>query len=418
MNQHRHDSTIRDLLLAPMGHTKIAWAWEHMPILGQIFPGFEAEQPFHGLTVAMCLHLEAKTACLAKLIQAGGAHVVVTASNPLSTQDDVVAALVESGIQAFAWYGATDDEYWRHIDYALQTEPDLIVDDGADLIVRLLTTRHDLAHKLVGACEETTTGVKRLRSLHIQGYLPFPVIAVNNAYSKYLFDNRYGTGQSTWDAIMRTTNMLVAGKIVVVAGYGWCGRGIAMRAKGLGARVIVCEVDPVRANEALMDGFWVMPMLEAARLGDIFVTATGNRDVIHRKHFEVMQDGVLLANAGHFNVEISVSDLQSMCQRREEVRPGVDEYTLEDGKRLLLLGEGRLVNLACGDGHPIEIMDLSFSLQALSLRHLYLNRQELKPGVLGVPEHIDDAVAQHRLDAMGVAIDELLPSQEDYLRSW
>ncbi len=411
-------SMIRDLSLAPSGYRKIEWARRHMPVLNLLQQEFETQKPLEGLKVALCLHLEAKTAYLAQTLMRAGGQILACASNPLSTQDDVVAAMVDSGITTFAWHGATPEEYDMHLAATLDCQPDVIIDDGQDLMAMLHKNRREQARKVIGGCEETTTGIHRLRSLERDGLLLFPVIAVNDAYMKYLFDNRYGTGQSVWDAIMRTTNLVVAGKTVVVAGYGWCGKGVSMRAKGLGAQVIVTEIDPIKANEALMDGFSVMPMSEAAPLGDVFITVTGNINVIRAPHMERMKDGAILCNAGHFDVEVSIPDLKRVSVSRKLIRNNTEEFTLPDGRRLYLLGEGRLVNLAAGDGHPAEVMDLSFSLQALSLIYLVRNRQALEPRVYNVPTEIDQKVARLRLQTLGVSIDELTPEQEKYLASW
>ncbi|MEW6399581.1 MAG: adenosylhomocysteinase [Bacillota bacterium] len=409
---------MRDPSLAPGGKLKIDWVSQHMPVLGEIKKEFTKELPFAGLRVAICLHLEAKTAYLAQVIRDGGAQVAVAGSNPLSTQDDVAAALAESGVLVYAWRDAARDEYRAFLHRVLDTEPDLIIDDGADLVTLIHTERRELLKKVKGACEETTTGIHRLRAMEARGVLEIPVVAVNDAYCKHLFDNRYGTGQATWDGMMRATNLVVAGKTVVVVGYGWCGKGVAMRARGLGARVIVCEVDPISAIEAIMDGFGVMPLGEAARVGDFFVTVTGNRDVIRGEHFQVMKDRAILANAGHFDVEISKPDLDRLAVSRRVVRPGVEEYRLADGRRLHLLAEGRLVNLAAADGHPAEIMDLSFGLQALALRHVQERGPELGRGVLGVPREMDEKVARLWLAGWGVSIDGLTGEQAEYLRSW
>ncbi|MDI6894939.1 MAG: adenosylhomocysteinase [Bacillota bacterium] len=411
-------SVVRDPSLAPGGKLKIDWVSQHMPVLGEIKKEFTKELPFAGRRVAICLHLEAKTAYLAQVIRDGGAQVAVAGSNPLSTQDDVAAALAESGVLVYAWRDAARDEYRAFLHRVLDTEPDLIIDDGADLVTLIHTERRELLKKVKGACEETTTGIHRLRAMEARGVLEIPVVAVNDAYCKHLFDNRYGTGQATWDGIMRATNLVVAGKTVVVVGYGWCGKGVAMRGRGLGARVIVCEVDPISAIEAIMDGFGVMPLGEAARVGDFFVTVTGNRDVIRGEHFQVMKDGAILANAGHFDVEISKPDLDRLAVSRRVVRPGVEEYRLADGRRLHLLAEGRLVNLAAADGHPAEIMDLSFGLQALALRHVQERGPELGRGVLGVPREMDEKVARLWLAGWGVSIDGLTGEQAEYLRSW
>lgn len=411
------DSQIRDINLAPKGHLKLNWVRNHMPILNIIKKDFEKDKPFLGKKVVICLHLEAKTGYLAQVIQAGGAQVAVVASNPLSTQDDVVAALVDSGITAFAWHGATDEEYFNHLNLAVQFSPDIIIDDGSDLVSLLHTKYPEKLKSILGGCEETTTGILRLRSLEKTGELKIPMIAVNDALTKYLFDNRYGTGQSVWDGIMRTTNLVVADKNVVVIGYGWCGKGVALRAKGLGARVIVCEIDPIKAIEALMDGFQVMPMEEAAPLGDFFITVTGNKDVIREEHFEVIKDGAILANAGHFDVEISKRDLNKLAVEQKTVRENIVQYTFDNGKKVYLLAEGRLVNLAAGDGHPAEIMDMTFALQALSLEYVSKNN-DLENKVYSVPDVIDKKVAYLRLKSMNVDIDKLTEGQEAYLASW
>jgi adenosylhomocysteinase len=412
------ESSIRDIGLAPMGQKKIDWVAAHMPVLNSLRREFEEEQPFSAKKVVICLHLEAKTAYLAKVIQAGGADVAVAASNPLSTQDDVVAALVEGGVKAFAWHAATAEEYHRHLHQALDFEPDYIIDDGGDLVSTLHSQRQELLPKVKGGAEETTTGILRLKAMERAGQLKFPMIAVNDAFCKYLFDNRYGTGQSVWDGIMRTTNLVVAGKTVVVAGYGWCGKGVSMRAKGLGARVIVCEVDPVKANEAWMDSFEVMPMLAAAPQGDVFITVTGNKDVITGEHFQVMKPGAIMCNAGHFDVEINKKHLEALSVAKRTVKPNIEEFRLQDGKKLYLLAEGRLVNLAAGDGHPAEVMDMTFALQALSLKYLAENARKLTPAVYPVPKGIDDRVAHLRLASLGLSIDRLSPEQKAYLEAW
>lgn len=412
------NSSLRDIKLAPQGQAKLSWVQNYMPVLNRIKEEFTREKPFAGLKIAVCLHLEAKTGYLAQVLQAGGAQVTVTASNPLSTQDDVVAALVESGIKAFAWYGATKEEYERHHRHTLEQEPNLIIDDGADLLALLHKDYQNLLPGLLGGCEETTTGLLRLRAMEKAGVLGLPVIAVNDARMKHLFDNRYGTGQSVWEGIMHTTNLVIAGKNVVVAGYGWCGKGVAMRAKGLGARVIVAEIDPVKANEALLDGFQVLPMAKAAVIGDIFVTLTGNCSVIRKEHLAVMPDGAILANAGHFDVEINKKDLYEITVSSRRIKPNIDEFVKKDGRKLFLLAEGRLVNLASGNGHPVEIMDLSFAIQAISLDYLQKKNGKLNPGVLPVPEEIDERVARLRLEALGIEIDELTKEQESYQRDW
>lgn len=418
MSSTAEQSMIRDLALAPKGQLKIDWVAAHMPLLNTIKEQFEKDQPFAGKRIVICLHLEAKTAYLAKVIQAGGAEVCVVASNPLSTQDDVVAALVAGGITAYAWYGATDEEYRMHINKALDFHPDALIDDGGDLVSTMHHERPEQTKEILGGCEETTTGILRLKSMEKDGSLQFPMMAVNDAYCKYLFDNRYGTGQSVWDAIMRTTNLVVAGKTAVVVGYGWCGKGVAMRAKGLGAKVVVTEIDPIKAVEAVMDGFEVMPMVEAAKVGDIYVTVTGNKDCITAEDFYVMKDGAILCNAGHFDVEINKHDLQAMAKETRTVRTNIEEFTFADGRRVYLLAEGRLVNLAAGDGHPAEVMDMTFALQALGLRHIVDHGKELPAAVYPVPAELDQYVANLRLKTWGIHIDELTQEQAKYLDSW
>ncbi len=399
------------------GYRKIEWAEKHMKVLAKIREEFERERPLEGLRIGMALHVEAKTAVLVKTLIAGGADVAITGCNPMSTQDDVADALRDMGVKCFAKRGMSREEYYEALNRVIDTEPDIIVDDGADLIFLLHGERRDYADRILGASEETTTGVIRLRAMEREGVLKFPVIAVNDAYTKFLFDNRYGTGQSTWDGIMRATNMLIAGKTVVVAGYGWCGRGIAMRAKGLGANVIVTEVDEIRALEAVMDGFRVMRMEEAAKIGDIFVTATGNINVIREEHFKLMKDGAILANAGHFNVEISIPDLEKLSKNIRQIRDYVTEYDLGD-KKLYLIAEGRLVNLVAGDGHPIEVMDMSFSDQALAVRYIAENYEKLERKVYRLPEELDRKVARLKLETMGIKIDELTEEQIRYLSDW
>ncbi|MBX5465453.1 MAG: adenosylhomocysteinase [Clostridia bacterium] len=411
-------SVVRDPSLAPSGRRKIDWAARHMPVLASLARELEEGGELRGRRLALCLHLEAKTARLAEVLHQAGAEVSVAGSNPLSTQDDVAAALAEEGVEVFAWRGATPEEYREFLERALSGRPELVIDDGADLIGLLHGERRDLLGGVRGAAEETTTGIRRIRALEAEGLLAFPVMATNDGLAKHLFDNRYGTGQSVWDAIMRTTNLTVAGKTVVVLGYGWCGKGVAARAAGLGAHVVVCEVDPVRANEALMDGFRVMPSLEAAAVGELFVTVTGMRDVLRREHFERMRDGAVLANAGHFDVEIAKPDLAALAVRREEVRPHVEGFVLADGRRLYLLAEGRLVNLAAGDGHPVEIMDLSFSLQVEAIRYVDRHADELGRRLVPIPRELDERVLGRRLEALGVRIDRLTPEQEAYGRSW
>lgn len=414
----KEKSVVRDLQLASSGHHKLEWVRKYMPVMNILKKEFEANLPFAGLTIACCLHLEAKTGYLLQTLQAGGARVIACASNPLSTQDDVVAALVDSGITVFAIHGESAQEYQRFLELTLDCEPDAIIDDGADMVSLLVKERVEQAQKIIGGCEETTTGIIRLRSMDREKVLPFPMMAVNDAYMKYLFDNRYGTGQSVWDGINRTTNLVVAGKTVVVAGYGWCGKGVSMRALGMGAKIIVTEIDPIKANEAIMDGFQVMTMEDAASLGDVFITVTGNINVIRKEHMQLMKDNAILANAGHFDVEISKPDLMSLARSSRTLKSNIEEYLLEDGRRLHLLAEGRLVNLAAGDGHPAEVMDLSFSLQALSLLYVIQNRGELNSQVYKVPDEIDRRVALLRLQSQGVTIDHLSSEQELYLKSW
>lgn len=411
-------SIIKDINLAPQGRLKMDWAWDHMPVLRRLRERLSQEKPLAGQRVVIALHLEAKTACLAELIRDAGAEVTITGSNPLSTQDDVCAALATSGVTVFAKYNPSPEEYKYHLIQALETMPNLIIDDGGDLISILHSERPDLMANVKGGCEETTTGILRLRALQKSGELRFPMVAVNDAYSKFLFDNRYGTGQSVWDGINRTTNLVVAGKTVVVVGYGWCGRGVAMRAKGLGARVIVTEVDAIKATEAHMDGFSVMPTTEAAKYGDFFVTVTGNKAVINREHFALMKDGAILANAGHFNVEIDIAALEELAVHKQVVRKDIEQYTLEDGRKIYLLAEGRLVNLAAGDGHPAEIMDMTFALQALCLLFVNDNYQEIGPRVIEVPYQLDEQVARYFLEANGIKVDEFTEEQKRYLASW
>lgn len=409
------ESIIKDISLAPSGHAKIEWVKNFMPVLSSIEKEFSQSKPFEGQTIAITLHLEAKTAYMAEVFKSAGARVVITGSNPLSTQDDVAAALVEDGVTVFATHGCSDSEYDSYINHAIDCEPNIVIDDGGDLVNLLHTTRRDKLNKILGGSEETTTGVHRLHSLERQGKLEFPMIAANDAYCKFLFDNRYGTGQSTWDGIMRTTNLVIAGKNVVIAGYGWCGKGGAMRAKGLGANVIVTEVDPIKAIEAVFDGFRVMPMDEAAKIGDIFLTLTGDKDVITREHFQNMKDGAMLANAGHFDVEISIPDLESLSESRHVVRNNIEEFKLRDGRRIYLLAEGRLVNLASGDGHPAEIMDLSFAVQFFSAAHILHNHEKLEKKVYLMPNKINQRIAEIKLESMGIKIDTLTEEQKKYL---
>lgn len=412
------NSMIKDIALAPTGHQKIAWVKEHMPLLNILNERYAEKKIFDGLNMVVTIHLEAKTAYLAQTLKNCGANVVVTGSNPLSTQDDVAAALADSGITVFATHACSQEEYDLYLSKALDTKPSLIIDDGGDLVNMLHSTRRELIPDLIGGSEETTTGVHRLKALNEAGKLAFPMIAVNDAYCKYLFDNRYGTGQSSWDGIMRTTNLAVAGKTVVVAGYGWCGKGVAMRAKGLGANVIVTEIDPIKGIEAVFDGFRVMPMREAAKYGDFFVTVTGCKDVITKEHFPLMRDGAVLANAGHFDVEINVKDLEAMTvEPAYEVRKNITTYTMPNGKKINLLGEGRLVNLACGDGHPVEVMDLSFAMQFLAMKYLLEHKGELQNNLYVLPEELNTEIAALKLEAMGAGIDTLTPEQYAYLHA-
>lgn len=411
-------SIIANPAAAPDGHLKIDWVQAHMPVLNRIREQFEKEQPFKGLKVAISLHLEAKTAYLAKVVQAGGADVTITGSNPLSTQDDVCAALVEDGITVFAKYNPSPEEYKQLLIHTLETKPDLIIDDGGDLVTILHSERQDLLPQVRGGAEETTTGILRLKAMEKEGQLKFPMVAVNDAFCKYLFDNRYGTGQSVWDGINRTTNLVVAGKTVVVVGYGWCGKGVAMRAKGLGANVIVTEIDAIKAVEAYMDGFDVMPMVEAAKVGDFFVTVTGNRDVIRGEHYDVMKDGAILSNAGHFDVEVNKPELEARSVSRRTVRRNIEEYALKDGRKVYVLAEGRLVNLAAGDGHPAEIMDMTFALQAMSLKYVNEQYEAIGKKVVNVPYELDEQVARFKLASLGKGIDKLTEEQKNYLDSW
>ncbi len=410
-------SEIRDAGLWESGERKIEWVRRNCPLLSMLCEEFSKTRPFEGKKIALSVHLEAKTAYLCLTLAAGGAEMYVTGSNPLSTQDDVAAALVHEGLEVHAWYGATEEEYSRHIRAVLEPGPDIIIDDGGDLVHMMHTELKDKAAKVIGGCEETTTGILRLEAMNREGKLLFPMVRVNNAQMKHFFDNRYGTGQSVWDGINRTTNLIVAGKIVVVAGYGWCGKGTAMRAKGLGARVIVTEIDPVKAVEAVMDGFDVMPMKEAAALGDIFVTVTGCDKVIDEEDFAVMKDGAILCNAGHFDCEIDVAALRRIAVETAEMRNNILGYKLPTGQWIYVLGEGRLVNLACGDGHPAEIMDMSFAIQALSAKYLAEHGSELKEKLIDVPAEVDEDVARKKLEFLGKKIDVLTPEQEAYLNS-
>ncbi len=410
-------SLIRHPELAQEGLAKIDWASRHMRVLQSLNQTQTPRQPFSGLQIAICIHLEAKTAYLARVLKQCGAAVSATGSNPLSTQDDIAAGLAASGIMVYAWHGATEEEYRQHLRLALEPAPDLVIDDGGDLINLLHTEKKEHLPNILGGAEETTTGLNRLRAMARQGMLAFPVIAVNDARCKYLFDNRHGTGQSVWDGIMRTTNLLVSGKTVVIAGFGWCGRGVALRARGLGAKVIITEVDPVRALEAALEGYTVMTMNRAAPVGDIFITTTGCSRVIGEGHFPLMKDGALLANAGHFDVEIDKKALGQAAVYEGQPRNNIGQYRLPNGRRIYLLAEGRLVNLAAGDGHPAEIMDLSFALQFLSLKYLLENR-ELPREVIALPHQIDEQVARLKLESLGITTDKLTPEQCSYLSSW
>jgi len=410
---------VKDLSLAEEGVRRIEWAAREMPVIGLIRRRFAKDKPLQGLRLSACLHVTTETANLMLALKDGGAQIALCASNPLSTQDDVAAALVaEYGIPTFAKKGEDDQTYYRHIHQALEHGPQMSMDDGADLVATIHRERRDLIPNVIGGTEETTTGVIRLQSMARDGALAYPIIAVNEADTKHLFDNRYGTGQSTIDGITRATNVLWAGKNVVVCGYGWCGRGVAMRARGLGAQVIVTEVKPVRALEAVMDGYRVMPLAQAAPIGDIFVTLTGDINVIDRHHLEAMKDGAIIANSGHFDVEINIKALEDLAEGRRQIRPFVEEFRLADGRRLFLLGEGRLINLAAAEGHPASVMDMSFANQALCAEYLALQEKRLPLGVHGVPEEIDREIARLKLESMGIAIDTLTPEQEAYLASW
>jgi adenosylhomocysteinase len=411
-------SVIKDINLHPSGEQKIDWVKRNMPVLSLIEERFIKEQPLKGHKIAVAIHLEAKTAYLAKVLKSGGAEVSISSSNPLSTQDDVAAALVKAGINVYSIHGITEKEYFEHLNMVLDIEPDIIVDDGGDLIQLVHTSRRELLKNIIGGSEETTTGIVRLKSMEREGILEFPMISVNDAYSKYLFDNRYGTGQSVWDGIMRTTNLIVAGKNVVVAGYGWCGRGVALKARGLGANVIITEIDPIKALEAVMDGFRVMQSVEASKIGDYFVTLTGNMKIFTEEHFNNMKDGAILANAGHFDVEIWKPDLEKLSVKQKEMRKNIVGYFMPDGRVINLLAEGRLVNLASGDGHPAEIMDMSFALQALSAEYMAKEGKTLEKKLYNVPTEIDFEVSRIKLREMGFEIDKLSKEQEKYLASW
>ncbi|WP_407423975.1 adenosylhomocysteinase [Methanobrevibacter sp.] len=411
-------SKVKDMSLAPEGVRKIEWVQKHMPVLESIKKEYEETQPFKGITIGSCLHLEPKTINLGLTLMAGGAEVAMTGCNPLSTHDDAVAGAADLGLNVYGWREQDDEEYYQTINMVLDHKPDIIIDDGADMIMVLHNERTELLSHIKGACEETTTGVHRLQAMHADGALKFPVIAVNDAYTKYLFDNRYGTGQSSFDAIMGTTNMVIAGKTVTVCGYGWCGRGLALRAAGLGADVIVTEVDPIRALEARMDGYRVMTIREAVKQSDLIITVTGNADIISGDDFKYMKDGCMLANSGHFNVEINRPDLEAISTGVKEVRESIEEFTTNDGRKIYLLADGRLVNLSAarGQGHPAEIMDMSFAVQALSAKHILEN--DLPVGVTKAPDEIDYTVASMKLDAMGIEIDSLTDKQKAYMANW
>ncbi len=409
---------VKDISLAPEGKRKIEWVQRHMPVLEHIKKEFQEEKPFEGVTIASCLHLEPKTINLGLTLQAGGAEVAMTGCNPLSTQDDATAAGAVLGLNMYGWRHETNEEYYENINKVLDHEPDIIIDDGADMIFLVHKERRELMDKIIGACEETTTGIHRLKSMHKDKALEFPVMAVNDSYMKFLFDNRYGTGQSTFDSIMGTTNVLIAGKTIVVCGYGWCGRGIAMRADGLGANVIVTEVDPIRAIEARMDGYRVMKVREAVKEADMLITVTGNVDVVSGDDFKYMKDGCILANSGHFNVEINKQDLEKMSKTSNMLKPDIEDFVMEDGRHIYLLADGRLVNLAGehGQGHPAEIMDMSFAMQSLAAKYLLENKLEV--GVYKTLDETDIQVAELKLKAMGIKIDKLSQKQTDYLEDW
>jgi adenosylhomocysteinase len=410
---------VKNIELADLGKRRIEWANQSMPVLQSIRKEFIKNQPLKGIRISACLHITTETANLGITLRDGGAEVVLCASNPLSTQDDVAASLVRDyNISVHAIKGEDNDTYYKHILSALDHKPHLTMDDGADLVSTALTKRQDVVEGIIAGTEETTTGVIRLRAMAKEGALRYPIIAVNDALTKHMFDNRYGTGQSTMDGVIRCTNSLIAGSKFVIAGYGWCGRGLASRARGMGADVIVTEIDPVKAIEAVMDGYRVMSMAEAAKIGDIFVTVTGNKSVIGREHFENMKNGAVVANSGHFNVEIDIPTLEKMASSRRQTRDFVEEYALKDGRKIYLLGEGRLINLAAAEGHPASVMDMSFANQALSCEYLVKNHKSLERKVYSVPEELDKKVARLKLESMGIKIDRLTPEQEEYLASW
>ena len=412
----KRDFCVADMSLATEGHQRMDWAWQYMPVMRLVREKMMKDQPLAGHTVAVCLHLEAKTACLLQTLHDLGATVVSTGSNPLSTQDPICAALAEKGIHVYSHHGMNAEEHSAYVREMLSWEPDVVIDDGGDTVAMIHNEFQHLIPKILGGCEETTTGIKRLRAMDAEGALKFPMMAVNDALSKHLYDNRYGTGQSVWDAIMRTTNVVVCGKTAVVVGYGWCGRGVAMRAEGLGARVVVVEIDPHKALEAHMDGHQVMNMEQAAAVGDNFITVTGNTKAIRKEHFALMKDGVLLSNAGHFDVEVYIPHLKEIASKIYESRHNVMTYERPDGCRLHLLGEGRLVNLAAGDGHPIEIMDLSFAVQLLSA--IYITKTKLSAGLTKVPDEMDRQIAAYKLESLGLSLEVLTAEQEAYLLSW
>ncbi|HYR75908.1 MAG TPA: adenosylhomocysteinase [Pyrinomonadaceae bacterium] len=417
MRAIEHD--IKDISLAPQGKRRIDWAEREMPVLRLIRERFGTEQPLKGVRLVACAHITTETANLARALQAGGAESMLIASNPLSTQDDVAASLVaDCGIPVFAMKGESTDTYRRHVQAALDFEPDIIIDDGSDVVATLIKERPELAKKIVGSTEETTTGIVRLEAMLKAGVLTFPSIAVNNAQTKHFFDNRYGTGQSTLDGIIRATNILLAGRTLVVVGYGWCGKGVALRARGMGSNVVVTEIDPIKAVEAVMDGFRVMPIAAAAKIGDIFVTVTGNRHVIDRDHFASMKDGAIVANSGHFDLELNLVALRELSGEPETLRPFVQEYKLSDGRRIMVLGEGRLINLAAAEGHPASVMDMSFANQALSVEYLVKNKGKLEPGVHLLPKEVDQEIASLKLRALGMSIDTLTSEQIEYMTSW
>ncbi len=410
-----HESIIKDINLAKQGARKIEWVKRNMPILNEIERDFKKNKYFSGMRVSLSIHLEAKTAYLAEIFAAGGAEIAVTGSNPLSTKDDIAAALVEQGISVYAVYDSPREEYFRYLGLTLDIEPNLIIDDGGDLVHLIHTDKRDLIPGVFGACEETTAGLLRDRAREREDLLEFPVIAINDAFCKHLFDNRYGTGQSVWDAVMRTTNLTVSGKHAVIAGYGWCGKGCAKLAKGLGANVTVCEVDPIKALEAIMDGFNVMPMNKAAEFGDIFITVTGCKNVVSNKHFKTMKNGAVIANAGHFSDEIAVYELDKLSVEKRELRDNLTGYKMPDGRWINLLGQGKIVNISCADGHPAEIMDMSFALQLLSARYIVNHYKELDKKIYNVPLDIDEYVADLKLKTLGINIDMLTEEQREYL---